>query len=229
MSTAPYQSLLPDPGEAGRFAVSEVDVRAERILRIQGYTDPARVRPRIRTLALQAAELACELAAGEVGYRRLRVMVLGGGVLELDGRHAFRCEAFDHHLAGCHEVLLFVLSAGAAFDQRIAELMREEQLVEALLLDTGGWLAVESITRQFIDTLRRECAAQGLRLTRRLGPGYSYRVGERDAAWDLAQQHALFAALGDTPLPTRLLDSAAMQPKMSRSGLLGLRAARARD
>lgn len=223
MNTVPYQDLLPARGQAGRFAAAEVDVRAERILRIQGYTDPARVRPRIRALARQAAALGCELAAGQVAYRRLRVSALHGGVLELDGGHAFRCELFDHYLAGCHDVLAFVLTAGAAFDERIEALMRAEQPVEALLLDTAGWLAVESITRQFIEALRRACAAQGLRLTRRLGPGYSYRVGARVAAWDLAQQHALFAALGDAPSPSRLLDSAAMQPKMSRSGLLGLR------
>lgn len=224
LATSPT-SLLPTAGETGHWRVSGVDVRAERILRIQGYADPLRVRARIRTAARYAADLACELAAGEVGFRRLAVTSLGDGVLELDGGHALRCEAFDQHLTGCGCVLLFVLTAGAAFDARIDALMHEDCPVEGLLLDTAGWLAVESITRQYAARLRRECAASGLRPTRRLGPGYSYRIGSRVVAWDLAQQRELFAALGDAPLPSLLMDSAAMRPKMSRSGLFGLRAA----
>lgn len=217
--------LLPAPGRAGRFGVDAVDVRAERILRIQGYADPAQVRARIRAAAHDVADLAGELAAGEVGYRRVAVARLGGGVLVLHGQQRFECEVFDRHLAGCEEVLVFVLSAGAAFDAHGEALMREDRPLHALFLHTAGWLAVESVTRQFTERLRRACAGQGLRPTRRLGPGYSYRVGARMAPWDLAQQRGLFAALGDAPLPVRLLDSAAMQPAMSRSGLFGLRRA----
>jgi hypothetical protein len=224
LNAVPATPLLPAAGEAGRFRAPRVDVRADRILRIQGYSDPAQVRERIGAAARFAAELACELAAGEVGYRRVAVTRLRDGVLELDDRHALRCAAFDQHLAGCSSVLLFVLSAGAAFDARIAALMHEDRPVEGLFLDTAGWLAVECVTRQFAARLRRGCAASGMRLTRRLAPGCSYRVGTRVVPWELAQQHELFAALGEAPLPAQLLDSAAMCPKMSRSGLFGLRA-----
>lgn len=224
MNTVAYENLLPAAGESGRFGVCGVDVRADRILRIQGYSDPARVRARIRAAARDVADLAGDLATGEVGYRQLGVSRLEGGVLELDGRHRFECEGFDHYLTGCSQALLFVLSAGAAFEAHTEAFMREDRPVHALFLDTAGWLAVESVTHQFTERLRRACAARALRLTRRLGPGYSYHVGGRTSHWDLAQQRVLFAALGDAPLPARLMDSATMHPKMSRSGLFGLRA-----
>jgi hypothetical protein len=103
--------------------------------------------------------------------------------------------------------------------------MSDGRPVEGLFLDSAGWLAVESVTRQFADRLKGESAYRGLRLTRRLGPGYSYRLEGGVVSWALDEQQVLFSALGHDPLPVSLLDSAAMQPKMSRSGLYGLRPA----
>jgi len=223
MNLVVSNDLLPAVGESGCFSARGVHVGAERILRIQGYSDPSRVRPRIRKAAEFAAEMAGDLVAGEVGFRRVAVTRLSDGILELDGGHTFQCEAFDKFLSGCGSVVAFVLTAGAAFDTRIDEMMHGDRPVEGLFLDSAGWLAVESVTRRFSEALKVDCAGQGLRLTRRLGPGYSYRIGTRMEPWDLAQQRTLFEALGDAPLPSTLMDSSAMQPKMSRSGLYGLR------
>lgn len=216
---------LPAPDEDGEFRAGPVDVGWMRILRIQGYVDPERVRPRIRLAAERAAEMAADLADGRVGYRRVPVTGLAAGRLELAGGHRFHCGAFTRHLAECRCVVVFVLTAGAAFDERIGALMRDDQPVEGLFLDSAGWLAVESVTRQFSDGLKSAAAGSGLRVTRRMGPGYRYRVGARTEPWRLEEQRDLFAALAGAPLPARLLDSAAMLPKMSRSGLYGLRVA----
>ena len=217
-------ALLPELGEAGAFEAAPVRIGVERILRIQGYSDLSRVRPRIRKAAEYAADLAGEITCGAVGFRRVPISALDGARLQLDGRHDFQCEAFGRFLQGCQSVVAFVLTAGAVFDERIDELMKGDRPVEGLFLDSAGWLAVEAVTRQFAEQLKHDTATQGLRLTRRMGPGYSYRMGPRMEPWDLAEQVTLFAALGDAPLPSALMESSAMHPKMSRSGLYGLRA-----
>ena len=96
--------------------------------------------------------------------------------LELDGRHAFHCEAFDKFLSGCGSVVAFVLTAGGAFDTRIDEMMHGDRPVEGLFLDSAGWLVVEAVTRQFSDALKGDCARQGLRLTRRRGNSQGDRL-----------------------------------------------------
>ncbi len=63
---------------------------------------------------------------------------------------------------------------------------------------------------------------EGLRLTRRMGPGYSYKINGDETMWSLEQQHQLFEVFDGEDLPVRLLESCAMMPKMSRSGLYGL-------
>ena len=225
MTVAPVDSRLPAPNEAGRFCAGPVDVRAERILRIQGYRDMERVRRPIRRAAEKAAEIACEIAEGDVGYRRVAIAACNGSSLALEGGERFECAAFERFLAQCESVLVFSMTAGAALDRRIDDLMAADDPVVALMLDTAGWLAIESVTRQFSERLKAECEPAGLRLTRRMGPGYTYRVGRDMAPWGLEEQAGLFRVLGEEVSPVTVLESGAMLPKMSRSGLYGLRAA----
>jgi len=219
------ESLLPARAEAGRFQAGPVDVRTERILRIQGYRDMDRVRRPIRRAADKAAGIACEIAEGEVGFRRVGIAACGAGSLELEGGERFECAAFERFLADCESVVVFAMTAGAAIDRRIDELMAADDPVVALLLDTAGWLAIESITRQFSERLKADCEPARLRLTRRMGPGYTYRMGREMAPWGLEEQEGLFRVLGEDASPVAVLPSGAMLPKMSRSGLYGLRAA----
>ena len=218
-------SLLLTPGEAGQFHAGPVDVRTERILRIQGYREMGRVRRPIRRAAEKAAEIAREIAEGEVGCRRIAIAACRGSTLELGCGERFECRAFERFLAQCESVVVFAMTAGAAIDRRIDELMAADDPVVALMLDTAGWLAVESITRQFSERLKADCEPMGLRLTRRMGPGYTYRMGREMAPWGLEEQEGLFRVLGEDASPVTVFESGAMLPKMSRSGLYGLRAA----
>ena len=219
------ESILPALAEAGRFRAGPVDVRTDRILRIQGYRDMERVRRPIRRAADQAAEIAREIAKGEVGFRRVGIAACEGSSLALEGGERFECGAFERFLSQCESVVVFAMTAGAAIDGRIDELMAADEPVVALLLDTAGWLAIESITRQFSEKLKADCEPTGLRLTRRMGPGYTYRIGPEMAPWGMEEQEGLFRVLGEDASPVAVLPSGAMLPKMSRSGLYGLRAA----
>ena len=219
------ESILPAPTEARRFRAGPVDVRTDRILRIQGYRDMERVRRPIRRAADKAAAIAREIAEGEVGFRRVGIGECNGSSLGLDGGERFECAAFERFLATCESVVVFAMTAGSAIDERIDELMGADDPVVALLLDTAGWLAIESITRQFSERLKADCGPAGLRLTRRMGPGYTYRMGREMAPWGLEEQEGLFRVLGEDASPVAVLPSGAMLPKMSRSGLYGLRPA----
>jgi len=227
MTTA-TESLLPAPSEARRFRAGPVDVRPERILRIQGYRDMERVRRPIRRAADKAAAIARDITQGEVGFRRIGIASCEGSLLELEGGERFACGAFERFLGDCESVIVFAMTAGEAIDRRIDALMAADDPVVALLLDTAGWLAVESITRQFSGRLKADCAPAGLRLTRRMGPGYTYRIGKTMTPWGLEEQEGVFRVLGAEASPVEVFPSGAMLPKMSRSGLYGLRAAAAK-
>ena len=203
------------------FRPSAPELHPERILRIQGYTDLNRVRPVIRRAAESMAAIGARLSTPSVAYRRVPVRSLEGAALEVEGA-SFHCLAFSRQLAGCVAIAPFVLSVGEGIPERVMALAEAGDLLEGLLLETAGWLAIEDATRKFKVRLRGEAAERGERITSRMGPGYSYKVAGRMHTWSLEEQRGLFALFGDAPTPAKLMASCAMTPKMSRSGLYGL-------
>ena len=197
-------------------------IEAERILRIQGYSDPERVRPAIRRSAESMATSASLLSSPSVGYRRIPIRDIRTDRLEVEGGILFHCDAFVRILNGCTEVVAFVLTIGPLLDARVIELAEAGELLDALLLETAGWLCIEDATRQFKVHLREEANARSHRITSRMGPGYSYKLDARMCTWPLEEQMTLFGLFRGAALPVTVMESSAMQPKMSRSGLFGV-------
>lgn len=198
-------------------------VSAERILRIQGYSDLSRVRKVIVEAAMSMAKLAASTSKPVIAYRHVDILSLDeAGSLELEGGVRLSCGAFPRQLAGCTQVVPFVLTVGDEVPERVIDMIEKGDLLEGLLLETAGWLAIEDATRQFKTWLRESMLMRDHRITSRLGPGYSYKVGKQICMWELEEQPALFATLQGSRLPVTLMSSCAMSPKMSRSGMYGV-------
>ena len=197
-------------------------VDADRILRVQGYRDPARIRPRIRKIAERAAADIATIGTPEARFVRSGIESISNGVLTLSGGHEFNCAAFDRLLANATDVVVFVMTLGPGVDVATAQRFEASEPVDALFLECAGWLCVERATRMLAAHLQEEMASEGLGVTFRLGPGYDYKSGEDRAVWGLEEQPALFRVFGDASLPVDLLESCAMLPKLSRSGLFGV-------
>ncbi len=212
-----------------RFRPAAPEVAPDRILRMQGYADPRRVRPAIVRAAADMARIAQAKSQPDVAYRFHGVRGIDADGVELQQGARLRSAAFESRLAGCTEVVPFVLSCGEPLGQAVVDLAESGDLMEAVLLEAAGWLCVEDATRQFKDALRRQVSDCGGRITSRMGPGYGYRVGSRQVDWPLEDQRELFALLEGGPLPVRLMPSCAMFPKLSRSGLFGVAPARLAD
>jgi hypothetical protein len=198
-----------------------------RILRLHGYKDPTRIRPVLAKTAAAIAQRSESLVIADARWRRVSIGIAGNGIVRFADGTEITCAAFDSLLDGASEAIVFVMTLGQAFDATITDLLGpQSQPLEALFLETAGRLAIEKLTRVLAADLAHHVAAEGLVLGPRLGPGYSYkpsRMGTGDRVmWPLEQQAQLFAAFGGAPLPVTLLDSSAMLPKMSRSGLFGL-------
>lgn len=197
-------------------------VAPERILRIQGYADSGKVRPAIVRAASEMARLAQTKSAPRVAYRFHAIHAIDAEGLELPQGLRLHSAAFESRLAGCTEAVPFVLSCGEPLGQAVVDLAEAGDLMEAVLLEAAGWLCVEDATRQFKDLLHQLVVKRGQRMTSRMGPGYSYRMGEHEVHWPLEGQPDLLALLEGGPLPVTLMPSCAMFPKLSRSGLFGV-------
>jgi hypothetical protein len=201
-------------GAHGHFVPRDLVLPVDPLLRMQGYRDLARVRDRVRKIAATAATIAEGLVTPDAYYRRLGIDECTDASLRLADGTVFHSQDFAKALRGCTEVVAFVLTVGPKLDEEVARHSARDDLVTALFLEMAGWLAVERATKQLAEHLWSLAGAEGLRLSRRLAPGY--------ADWDLAAQQPFFGLFAGIDLPVHLLESSAMMPKKSRSGLYGL-------
>jgi len=200
-------------------------IDAHRLLRIHKYTDPGKVRPVILEAAEKAVREAAILSSPTASYVIAEIESLRGGELKLAGGVGFNCAAFEEHLSGSQRLLAFVMTLGPRLDAKTVSLVEDVfEPLDALFLETAGWLTIEAATRKLAADLRTLVAPDGWRLSLRMGPGYEYRLrdGGGRVRWDLTQQAALFELFAGSTLPVELLSSCAMKPKMSRSGVFGL-------
>lgn len=209
---------LATSGEVERIVRPSLDppvVSADLVLRLQKYRDPGRVPPAVRRIAEAMATEATQLAALEaVVWRGAVTAVDPVGEVTLDGRHRFRSRTLARLLDASAEALVFVLTVGAAIEARAQALLEDKLYVEAVLLDTAAWAAIElgkqGLRRQLLDAER----ARGRSLTARLGPGHG--------DWAVEEQPALLAVFGGAPVPVTVNESACMWPRKSISGVFGV-------
>lgn len=220
MSESPEPGLAPSD-DCTRLTFDSIVIDEAKILRLQGYRDPARIRPVIRRAATAAARETETLIRPLAYYRCLEVRRCVGDTLELDDGTTFRNEAFQRFLNQAKEAVVFVLTMGQDLDEAVKRSIADDQLLNALFLETAGWLGIEATTKRLMDQLRGPAQERGLRLSPRLGPGYSYKLDGRSVMWPLEQQQTLFGLFAGSAIDIELMESSVMLPKFSRSGLFG--------
>jgi hypothetical protein len=208
--------------EQWSFECGSVSIDPIKMLRIHGYKDPEKVRPVIRKVAAEISKVSEALMVPVAHACRLDVRSYGEQRLVLENGTIFEDVAFEHVLDGARTVVIVVLTVGKALDDAVIAAMEEFEPLEALFLETAGWLGIERATKAFVLDLQQRVKSEGVRVTRRLGPGYQYRIAGEHVHWPLEQQQKLFNVFGDAELPVTLMESCAMMPKMSRSGIYGL-------
>ena len=197
------------------FPAGGIRIRSEPMLRTQGYSRMEAVHPHVAGLAERIARRAEDLFEPGMWYRLLQLEHRAGGRLVFETGEVLPCQDLAQDLKDCTAVLVFILTMGEPFDKEARAFSSSGKVLDLLLLETAGWLAVEDATRFLVTRVRSWAKERGYGLTRRLAPGYG--------AWPLTGQRTLFSLLQGTALRVQLLESCAMVPSMSRSGMWGLR------
>ncbi len=198
-----------------RLDLSRPRVDPDLILRLQKYRKPDRVSPAVKERARMMASLAESLVEPRGWMRREPVRAAGsdGRVLVAEDI-AFQSHELARRLRDASEAVLVVLTIGLNLEWRADELVKDEQFVEGLLLDTAGWVAIDALIKDVRKRLGADARTRGFRLTGRMAPGF--------ADWALEQQRILFAAFGEGDLSVQLTEACVMLPRKSVSGVYGL-------
>jgi hypothetical protein len=196
--------------------VDDPPVRIDRdeVLRFQGYKKGIDV-PTSEVLALfdEALALGERLMRPRLVYRSAPVTARVGDVIAAAGEELHIPEigrlwgAVDAVGAG-------ICTVGDAIETRVRDLFDQREFPLAVMLDSVGSAAVESLAEYANDLICQVALVDGLRVTNRISPGY--------AGWDTAEQQALWRICSGAPIGVAINDACFMTPAKTISFLVGV-------
>jgi cobalamin-dependent methionine synthase I len=207
----PIAVLSPVP-----VVLRELPVRIDRheVLRYQGYKTRADVpTAEVRALLEEAVRLGEQLMSPRCVYRAVPVGAQADDLIEAEDErlHIPHIRRLWGRLTA---VAAGVCTVGDGIAQRVDALFEARELPLAVMLDSVGSAAVESLTEYVNDLLCQAALPASLKVTNRISPGY--------AGWNTAEQVALFRLCPGEPIGVALNDACFMTPVKTISFLVGV-------
>jgi len=192
-------------------------VDRDEVLRFQGYKKGVDV-PDAAVLALfdEALALGESLIRPRVVYRAAAVTAQYADRIEAAGT-TLRIPEIGRWWGSVEAVGAGLCTVGDALERRVRRLWEERELPLAVMLDSVGSAAVESLAEYVNDLLCQAAVGSGVKVTNRISPGY--------AGWDTAEQARLFELCPGDPIDVELNAACVMTPGKSISFLVGVGAA----
>ncbi|MGH7279127.1 MAG: hypothetical protein ACREJG_10595 [Candidatus Rokuibacteriota bacterium] len=184
-----------------------VEIDPDDVLRFQGYKRGADVPDRaVLALFDEALDLGRRLGTPRATLRWLRVTGRRGDVLELP-EATLVIPGVERDWGVVAWVAVAVCTIGDALEREVARLWEARELPLAVMLDSVGSAAVESLAEHVNDALCGEGVAAGLHVTNRISPGYG--------AWDVRDQRVVFRLGGGEAVGVALNEACFMTPEKS--------------
>jgi hypothetical protein len=206
-----FSALSPDP-VVQRGLPLRID--RDEVLRYQGYK-PGLDLPDRQVLAIveEAIALGEALMEPRFVYRSAAVTGQSAHGLEAGGERLAIPE-IGRLWGTLAAVGAGICTVGEPLADRVRSLFEAREFPLAVMLDSVGSAAVESLAEYANDLLCQAALPDGLKVTNRISPGY--------AGWDAAEQPALFRLCPGAPVGVALNDACVMTPAKTISFLVGI-------
>ena len=184
----------------------------DEVLRFQGYKAGVDIPSAdVRALFDEALALGRTLMQPRAVLRTLPARREGDRLTAAEvtltiPRIAERWGAVDEIVAG-------VCTIGDALERRASELWDARELPLAMMVDSVGSAAVESLAEYVNDQLCQEGIARGVKVTNRVSPGYG--------GWDVAEQRSLWQLCPGDAVGVTLNEACFMTPTKTITILVG--------
>jgi hypothetical protein len=192
----------------------ESEVQAGDLARFFGGTQWDRVSWSTRAKVEELQERFHELINPSLCYVDEQIAEIDRGTVHLHDGTSFASPKLSKTLKGCEELICFLGTIGHKVDRAVQDLLDENRLSEAYILDAMASLAAENMVERFHQDMKTRYEEQGKHVTLRFSPGY--------CDWPLVDQKKLFDLLDSDQLDIQLTDSCFMRPRKSVSGVFGV-------
>jgi hypothetical protein len=209
--TAALSILSPEPAVLEGLPLS---IDRDEVLRFQGYQKGID-RPSAEVLAIfdEALALGERLMAPRLVYRAAAVTGGAADLIEAGGE-TLQIPQIGRLWGPIEAVGAGICTVGDAIETRVRELFEAREFPLAVMLDSVGSAAAESLAEYANDLLCQAAIPERLRVTNRISPGY--------AGWDTAEQARLFRLCPGAGIGVSLNAACFMTPAKSISWLVGV-------
>jgi hypothetical protein len=186
----------------------------DEVLRFQGYRTGVDVASApVLAIFEEALALGERLMSPRVVYRSVDVTGRAADLIEAGGER-LHIPQIGRLWGPIDAVGAGICTVGEAIETRVRALFDAREFPLAVMLDSVGSAAVESLAEHANDLLCQAGIPRGLKVTNRVSPGY--------AGWDAAEQDRLFRLCPGRPIGVSLNEACCMTPGKSLSWLVGV-------
>ena len=209
-----------------KILFSSPSISPLKILRTHGYRNKEVIKKKILNAANKAIERLTSSSA-PVGYFCIEEISKHlGSKIELKCGTSLNCDIFNERLAQSKFLVAFILTLGKEVDEKIKKISYySDEPLGALFLENASWLALELVLRDARSKIINFAKNHDMQIENRMAPGYSYpsKIHKKRIIWELEEQKILFGLFDNENMSIRLTESCTMLPRMSRSGIFGLK------
>jgi Vitamin B12 dependent methionine synthase, activation domain len=201
---------------SGPVVLEDLPLRVDpdEVLRFQGYKKGLDVpSAEVRDIFAEALALGEGLMVPRAVYQAVPVTRQGPDSIEAGGRR-LRIPDIGRLWGTLDAVGAGICTVGAAIEDRVRALFDAREFPLAVMLDSVGSAAVESLAEYVNDLLCQAGLAEGVKVTNRVSPGY--------AGWDTAEQRLLFTLCPGAPIGVTLNEACFMLPAKTITFLVGV-------
>lgn len=190
--------------------IQDGSLQALTICRLMGFLEQE-PDPMILERTQQLLEAAMAIAVPAFHYEVKETVTLADDTIYIGDKAIRTGQTITRLLAGTTRLVLFVATAGMAFQHWMDEIKKQGDGLDAFIADTIGSCLVGACTEQMEAEAIRQLSP--LLHTNRFSPGY--------CGWNLSEQKGLFACMPAGVCGVTLTESCLMYPIKSVSGLIG--------
>ena len=200
-------------------------VSAFKLLRTHGYKNKDNIKKKILDSAEKALERLTNYSS-PVGYFYFEeIKKKSQNSIQLE-RTSLKCEVFNEIFSESDFLIIFIISLGKGIDIKLKKISKDiNEPLGGLFLENASWLSLELILRDARSRIISFAKSKNMQIENRMAPGYSYpsKILKKKIMWELKEQENLFNLFKNMNISVSLSESFTMLPRMSRSGVFGLK------
>ena len=192
-----------------------VSIEPREVLRFQGYqAGSGQVKEVIQRLVQSQIDHSYRLIQPQALFCIFPSCLCSRGRIKLEGEREFAVGKVARNWTGLKYLALAICTIGLALEREVSRLFSVGEYAAAVMLDSAGTAAVESLTDYVNNIVCQQALSKGLGVTPRISPGYG--------DWALQEQRIVFALLPGDKIGVTLTEKYMMQPRKSLSFAIGI-------